>query len=356
MLEYELLLKAALLDRREALAAWEQWQACTDLNQIDNRSYRLLPLVHRNLKAFGVEHPYMDRLKGVRRRTWLENQLILRGGREALLALHAAGIETMVLRGAANIDLYYKDAGLRPIRDCDVLVPEGKAVDAVRALERAGWSRITPAPAKLTPRFRGFRSSMAFRSSAGVELRLHWHVLSFCCSSSADKEFWRGARPAVLHEVQTAALSPTDQFLHTCLLGLAWSYVPPVWWPADAMMILQSPDRIDAKRIIRFAKEYRLVLLARRALDYLHATLEAPVPPDLLRALSAEPVSRADQLEYECVTQPYRKRSLSAWMVGAYRRHERCGIGTFMGYLACALRWGVLPHVATRVRKQSRSS
>lgn len=349
-LPQELLLKAALLDGPDAVQAWEQWQTIGDLDHAGGGAFRLLPLVDRNLERIGVDHPDMHRLKGIRRRTWSQNELLFRDADEAIASLARAGIETLLLRGMALIARYYKDASLRPMNDCDILVPESSAEEADRALRSGGWKRITPAPVRLGIGFRRFRNSITYRNGRGSQLDLHWHVLSMCCSPPADREFWEGAEPAEIGGKPARVLNPADQLLHICLSGLEWTYTPFTRWVADAMTILRSSEPIDWERFQRFARRHRLQLPLHRALEYLETMFHFPLPAG---ARTAETASRADRLEYDCLTLPYRRRSPAAWLVGAQRRHWRSESGSFARYLATAVRWGAIPHVRQRVLKIS---
>ena len=65
----ELLLRSALLTGPGALEAWQRWKSQHDLveSELDHGSFRLLPLVYRNLSAQGIEEPHLARLKGIYR-------------------------------------------------------------------------------------------------------------------------------------------------------------------------------------------------------------------------------------------------------------------------------------------------
>ena len=76
--EQELLLQAALMQGKETIDAWEAWKSTVEIAQIDQGSYRLLPLLYKNLRDHGVEDPWADTLKGVYRSTWYKNQLLFR--------------------------------------------------------------------------------------------------------------------------------------------------------------------------------------------------------------------------------------------------------------------------------------
>jgi len=59
---------------------------------------------------------------------------------DVLVSFHRAGIQTILLKGAALILLHYKDPGLRPMVDFDILVPAGKAAAAIKVLTELGWT------------------------------------------------------------------------------------------------------------------------------------------------------------------------------------------------------------------------
>ena len=64
---------------------------------------------------------------------------LLDAARPALEALAAAGIRTMLLKGAVLASPPYGEPGLRPIGDVDVLVEPVHARRATRILEELGW-------------------------------------------------------------------------------------------------------------------------------------------------------------------------------------------------------------------------
>ena len=134
-----LLLRAALLDGAAAHAAWAGWKRATSLEAIDPGSYRLLPLVYRNLLRAGVDGPLLATLREVYRDTWYRNQLALRDLAASFRALDAAGIPLMLLKGLALSHVYYRDLGLRPMDDVDLLVPVEHAPAAAAVLHGLGW-------------------------------------------------------------------------------------------------------------------------------------------------------------------------------------------------------------------------
>src|SRR5207253_4971638 len=126
----------------------------------------LLPMVYRNLQASPIAEPLLPRLKGSYRYWWCSNQDLFYQASRLIETLHAAGIPTLVLKGAATAVLHYRDAGVRPMADVDVLVPPGRARDAIRCLERQGWR---PATASVDEEIR-YHHSVALVNEAGREV------------------------------------------------------------------------------------------------------------------------------------------------------------------------------------------
>jgi len=71
-----LLLQAALGQGPEAATAWERWERENGLDRPDEGSYRLLPLVYRNLSRRGFSGPRWNILRGIHRNAWSKNQLL----------------------------------------------------------------------------------------------------------------------------------------------------------------------------------------------------------------------------------------------------------------------------------------
>jgi len=117
------LLRVAVLDGDAARDAWERWRPGADLGSVDRGSQRLLPQLYRNLVALGVDDPALPRLREEHDRQEAANARLFARAGEAVGALEAAGVPTLVLKGAALAFLCYDSLGARPMTDVDVLVP-----------------------------------------------------------------------------------------------------------------------------------------------------------------------------------------------------------------------------------------
>jgi hypothetical protein len=342
--EQELLLRASLFAGKEGLASYHEWARRVDIDALDYGSLRMLPLLYRNLRRLGTESPHLDRLKGTYRQTYYQNKLAFYRGFALLNSLKEAGIETMILKGAAMISLYYGDPGLRPMSDFDILVPPGQALAAIAAIRCSGWQPRKGIP--LNAKTVTVHYSWPFSLPATTELDLHWYVFDQCCYPKADDELWDAAVTGCVDGSSVRGLCATDQLLHTCIHGMEWNTVSPLRWVADAAIIFdRDADRIDWDRLIRHAQQRRLILAARDTLTYLRDKFHAPVPQDVLSELRRTPVAVNDRLEYRARTSPPGNFPSLRKIYFGYRRHRALvptGGGNPMGFVRyLQARWGV---------------
>jgi hypothetical protein len=324
----ELLLRAALLEGDAAASAWARWSTEVDWNHLDPSSIQLLPLVYRNLigRAGGDK-----RLAALRPRytvTWGQNQKLFRLLAGTLRELHAVGVPTLVVKGAALIPLYYRDSGVRGMGDFDILVPERRFRDATASLLAAGWRTRFSRPDLFDTRF---DHAIAFLDAAGNSVDLHCHLLMACCEPGADDPFWEASRPLAIEGVVTRTLCATDHLIQACIHGINWVRVPPLRWVADAIKVMHGePEGIDWDRIAVVAQSRDLALPLEATLRYLQRTFDAPVPEETLRGLADAPVSRTDRMRFAFWAEDPRERPMGR-LLHHYVMYSRGVRGTGAG-------------------------
>jgi hypothetical protein len=305
--QQELLLRASLMKGKYARDAWEELKSSVAIEKMEPGSLRMLPMLYRNLQTLGIDDPLISKLKGVYRRTWYENQILLQRLSVLLNSFHNADIATMILKGAALVLLHYKEYGLRPISHIDFLVRTKDALPAANLLRKLGMraqngfseTSISVAHAQL------------FIDNAGQEYDLHWHLLRECRYPHADDDFWEGAVAVKVNDVLTCALNPADQVLQLCLLRAKWDQARCFHWVADAMAVMNNPrNEIDWNRLAQQAKNRRLIIPLREKLNYLSDVLNAPIPGKILASIQNTPVSKMEHLEYIYRTKGYNHRPL----------------------------------------------
>jgi len=302
----ELLLQAALAANSNSIAAWEEWKSKHVWgDHLDNGSFRLMPLVYQNLRAKQSNDSLLTRLKGIYRFAWCQNQKKFHSANHVLRVLHDAGIQTMILKGVALSLLHYKDNGVRPMADIDVLVQPKDVPLAVELLRQSGWSSSD----KLSQEAFRFRHSLQLKNQSGEEVDLHWHLLYECCQDAADTDFWEKPVPIKIHNVSTLALNPTDTLLHVIIHGLRWNPVPTVRWVADAVIIINCSD-IDWPRLIHQAQKRRLGMRLKAGLSYLHDKFPDCVPEMGFNEVKKIRISFVERIEYRYVMKSQEKNLL----------------------------------------------
>lgn len=311
----ELLLRAALLQGEPALEAWREWDRREVVEELDPASDKLIGLLYRNLEEHGVEHPTMPKLKGVYRHTWFRNQTVLRQAGVPIRALREAGIPTLALKGATLCPLYYRDFGVRGMEDFDLLVPPGRAADAMAVLRSIG---ATPTSAKAEAGIR-LRHSEPFSHPDGWSMDLHWYSL---WRSASDQMLWDRAQPLEVGHESTLAPGPTHQLLLVCVHGADWDLKSPIRWIADATAVIRSGD-VDWDLLVEEAGRRLVTVALGSTLEYLKETVETPVPDDVLRRLHEAPSPRFERVGFRETARPFgpRRTLYSIWERN--RRFER---------------------------------
>ncbi len=312
----ELLLRAGLADDPSvALDAWQRWRRVSPVEIGGTAAFEVFPLVYRNLSDHGCEDPELARIRGVYRHTWSRNQTLYWIGARALQTLEAAGIESIVLKGAALGPVIYGDPGVRPMTDFDLLVPRDRALDAIDQLQPS----FVPCedPPNLPLRIAGVHSGELV-DAEGREIDLHWYVL---WQSAPDDAFWEAAVPAQIAGVDVRILAPPDQLLHVCVHGSGWPTTDSIRWVADAVTLLRATEgSLDWDRLLEQARARQLTLPMLDSLTYLREAFGAQVPDRTLRELRDSPRGARERL----VRRANRRRATPARiLVGHWDRYRR---------------------------------
>ena len=286
--EQTLLLRAALLKGPAAIDAWEQWAEVVDFHELDYGSQRLLPLLYQNLIDHSIQSPLMARYKGFYRRFWMSNQLLFDRTKPVLSALHEAGIEALILKGAALVFRKNLSYGLRPMDDIDFLVREDVARQAFKIIQKLGW---LPNMAPIRD-FDPLVHAAPFHDEKGHSIDLHWRSLAHELVGTQETGYWERSSEAEFGGIPIRVMGATDQLIHTCIHGIHWNPVPPIRWISDSIMILRnSESAIRWDHLIDHSRMLRATLQMSQGLRYLETGFGAPIPDYVLESLESTPVS-----------------------------------------------------------------
>lgn len=295
-----MLLRAALRPGVEAVDAWRQWCATSDLDRLDDCSVQLLPQVYRNLQDAETDAgPEIGRLRGLHRRSWYRNQLVLRASAGVVEQLAAAGIRAMLVAGTAVALRHDPSLAARPIDDAGALLAASDIQRAREVLERAGWRLCPRDVPEARPRFR------RLVNSRGVTFDLHTRLFASDSSLAAEGDVWEQAALVEWQGGRALVLDPVHQLLHLCVHGLRWRPTPEVRWIADAALILErTAGALDWQELACAADRHCVSLSVRLGLGYLRGRFGEPVPDAALENLSRNHVSLRERLEVRVLTRP----------------------------------------------------
>ena len=243
----------------EAGPAWEEWNKLVDFEgYLDNGSFRLLPLLYKNLLNHKIQSSHIHRLRNVYLQSWYKNHKLFYESAAIILFLKNNGIPTIVLKGASLIALAYKDVGIRPMSDIDILVHYSQAATTIELLKSAGWKAVHEEYLAYNLKY---GCSMMFKREDDFELDLHWHPFFESHGNHSESDFWEKAITVTISEEPTLSLCPSDLLLHTFIHGLRWNPEPPIRWIADAVYLLRNcSDQIDWTYFIASTRKYRVAL------------------------------------------------------------------------------------------------
>ena len=224
-----------------------------------------------------------------------------------MAAFDAEGIPTLVLKGAALATLYYRDVGLRPMGDIDMLVPHAQRDQALSLLVKSGWHRRDTLADSLD-----LGHGYALDHPSRPKVDLHWRVgWEFCLRDDPDRStepFWAGAVSLPLGPralVPARTLCAADHVLHLCAHGTRASGAAILRSLADATTVI-SAGVLDWDRLVDHAQRYHLSQIVYEVLTYLEQTTTVGVPQQARDALAACPLGLRDRLVFGARANPRR--------------------------------------------------
>jgi hypothetical protein len=287
----QLLLRAAIGEREDAIPAFERWQGRVDLSDhLDPASFRMLPLLHHNLKLLGHDDPLMARLAGVFRYNWVSTQKRHEQTARLLDLLGRSSIPVMLNKGISLGICFYDHPAHRPMSDVDLMVPRDRVKDAAAILKGAGWRVSHTGRENISWRdIVDYRHSAGFRDADGHEMDLHWAPSSELRGEAIERFFWETAWPMAVRGVAAVRPSATCMLLHTAVHGVRYNRMPPFRWIADAHMILMKEgDQIDWHALITLARKTRTSMRLAMAFGYLRSVYGMAIPDHLIDELCRE--------------------------------------------------------------------
>ena len=199
--------------------------------------------------------------------------------------LRAAGIEVLLLKGAAMLAGGVARPAARTMSDIDLLVVEGSPEDAWRVCRANGWTLVDPAWTEDLYRSHHHLPPLVDPDGISIGLELHRTLLPGAAHLGLDVSAIRGrARWVTLGGVALQVPSVEDLLLHSCL-HFAWSNkLQRAAWRAVATHAIGDAG-FDWDRFVGIARRTRAPQACYWALRLARLMSDLPVPDEVLRRL-----------------------------------------------------------------------
>jgi len=182
------------------------------------------PLFYWNLKKISngkdVPSEVMKSLEKMYYSNLARNMLLYDELSKILTAFQKAGIDTIVLKGAFLAEEIYKNIGLRPMSDIDLLIKEKDLQKVKRELTELKYSTISIHQTKLHEQFQTvLGNELSFiHHNKKIDIDLHWDIQSPHIPYEVDiNKFWNNARLIKIAGIETLTFVPENLLQHLFL-------------------------------------------------------------------------------------------------------------------------------------------
>jgi hypothetical protein len=267
---------------------------------------KALLALSRRLAAVGAERLPLDIRVLLQRRGMVAEfmQLQLKQRLDnVIVALGRAGIEVMLLKGAAMVQTTYGSFEHRPMTDLDLLVHPDAVHEARRLLNAEGW--VLPARYD-TPAcedfYNGHYHLAPLQEAQGAGIRVELHTDLFVPGHPfrlTPADLWGEARSTEVAGQRVYVPATMHQLLHLCL-HFAWSHMmrSGAWRTTRDIEALVASGGVDWDTFVRVARDSNATTAAFWTLRLVRVLADVAVPPDVIAALRPPtPTWIVDRLE-----------------------------------------------------------
>ncbi len=248
---------------------------------------RVAPLLCHRLRHANqwprLPRPWAEGLLTRYQESALRNALYLNALEEIVAHLNRAGIEPILLKGAALAYHFYPHPALRPMGDLDLWTPAHDFPAAAHALTQAGWQPTVPdqwplIQAEISHHL-GLINPRGFPRS--LELHRRWMTLpSALRRPDAEALVWQHAQPVAIGRAHARILAPLDHFIYLAAhLARHAAHQDRLLWYADLVVLVgHHGSAFEWDGVVERADQLGLTVPLAWVVDALSQRLGLDVP------------------------------------------------------------------------------
>ncbi len=246
--------------------------------------HAVAPLLYKSLKILDAEDRIpKDMFETLRKHyyfTAARNMQIYDNLSRFLKIINDKGIKVIVLKGAILAETVYRDIGLRPMGDIDILIQHG---DKEMVCKNIGLKRVKGMLFSFNPGVVEKSNDKTKIEDALYDIHVNIHGRGLPLRETITKKLWEDAIPVRISGVSALKLCPEHELLHLIVHG---DYFLKLLWLCDIAELVRSHNGImDWQKVINNAKQYGYKNIYFFQLLSARMLLDAPVPDDVLLQL-----------------------------------------------------------------------
>lgn len=234
----------------------------------------VLPLLYRRSeKNKGVPDDVIAVLSGAYHSTLQKNILHLKETMKLVKSLRGAGIEAIPLKGSFAAEAVFKDLGVYPTSDIDLLVRPEDMKKAEARFRKEGYEKVEGISQK---DLMSSHYHLAFQNSDYV-VELHWNLAKRYFDIPPD--FWWKERREVEFEGERISQLSAEKYLMYSIFHLFMhGFLPLKFLVLVSGIIGRYKDEMDWAKLLDYAGKYKMSRLTIFTLKLAHELLGAEIP------------------------------------------------------------------------------
>lgn len=208
-----------------------------------------------------------------------------------------AGVEMIVLKGAALAESLYGDVGLRPISDVDILIREADWHIVSEVLKLYKYTAFGQDFISLPPSLTKYdiQTHLQFLSPAGTCLEYQFDLFTLGIGMLDMPGVWIRSREAVVSGEKVRVLSPEDELLHLVIHANRHGCTR-LKWLVDIAESLRQSTGIDWELFVEIARKEKVTAIIYMTLKHIeHLLKSSMVPRDVMDRMKP---SRSQQMAW----------------------------------------------------------